>query len=220
VAAASRVARGVLIGLGLAAYAVLAHLSNAHPDQAPWGPLLAVAPVALAAVLLALRARHRFVALGVCAVAAIVVARLWPELETHYALLYAIQDAGVYAVLAAVFARTLAPGHEPLCAQFAAIVHGPLPPEVARYTRRLTAAWVAFFVALAIADALLFAVLPLAVWSAFANFVTLPLVGVMFAIEYAVRRRALPHLEHRGLLLTLRTVFGSGWRPSLAASRN
>ena len=40
-------------------------------------------------------------------------------------------------------------------------------------------------------SALLFFLTPLAVWSAFANFLTLPLVALMFVAEFLVRRRVL-----------------------------
>jgi len=219
-AGASRVARGVLIGLGLAAYAVLAHLSNAAPGHGGLGALLSILPVGLAALALALKARRRALPLALLASVVIAIALAWPWLELHYSVLYVIQEAGLYGALAAVFARSLAPGREPLCAYFASRVHGPLGPELARYTRSVTLAWAWFFVALAATIVALFLLLPLPRWSVFTNFCALPLVGLMFAAEYAVRRHALPTLEHRGLLVTLRAVFGSGWRPALAAPRH
>jgi uncharacterized membrane protein len=218
--AASRVARGVAIGAGAVAYAVLAHLSNSVPGNAALGALLAIAPLWLAALLLALRARRRTLPLLGCAFAALVIGVGWRDLEGHYSLVYLVQQAGTYAALALVFGRTLADGREPLCAHFAALVHGPLAPEVARYTRRVTQAWTVFFAVMAAALLVLFVAVPLPAWSAFANFCTLPLVGAMFAAEYAVRRRVLPNLEHRGLGVTLRAVFAGGGRPSVAAPRS
>ena len=62
----------------------------------------------------------------------------------------------------------------------------------------------------------LFVTAPLPVWSAFANFCTPALVALMFAAEYLVRRRALPHVQHQGILATLRAVSAGAFRPSVA----
>jgi len=48
---------------------------------------------------------------------------------------------------------------------------------------------------------------PLRIWSLFANFCVLPLIGLMFIAEYAVRRRALPQLPRRGILAAVRVYF-------------
>ena len=48
-----------------------------------------------------------------------------------------------------------------------------------------------FFATMAIVSSLLFFLAPLAVWSAFVNFLTLPLVALMFVAEFLVRRRVL-----------------------------
>jgi uncharacterized membrane protein len=205
-----------VIGAAVIAYAVLAHLSNSRPGTGELGALLAIGPLWLAAVFLAWRARHRALALAGCALALLAIALSWRQLESHFAWVYLVQQAGSYVALAVLFGRTLAAGREPLCSRFAALVHGPLAPEVARYTRRVTQAWTLFFVGIVVALVVTFLALPLREWSAFANFATLPLVGVMFIVEYAVRRRALPNMAHRGLGATLRAVAG-GWRPQVAS---
>lgn len=216
--ATSRVVRGVAIGAAAIAYAVLAHLSNSRPGNGALGALLAIGPLWGVAVLFAWRARHRALALAACALVALAIPLAWRDLESHFAWVYLIQQAGSYAALAVLFGRSLGSGREPLCSRFAALVHGPLAPEIAHYTRRVTQAWTLFFVAVTLALVIVYAAAPLPVWSAFANFGTLPLVGLMFVVEYAVRRRALPNLPHRGLGETLRAVAG-GWRPQATAPR-
>jgi uncharacterized membrane protein len=52
-------------------------------------------------------------------------------------------------------------------------------------------AWVIFFAAIIIISSLLFFLAPLAVWSIFVNFLTLPLVALMFIAEFMLRRRLL-----------------------------
>ncbi len=48
------------------------------------------------------------------------------------------------------FARTLLPGREALITRIARIGDPALPPQLCRYTRRLTAVWCAYFLAAAV----------------------------------------------------------------------
>jgi uncharacterized membrane protein len=86
-------------------------------------------------------------------------------------------------------------------------VHGPLGGAELRYTRQVTAAWGWFFIANMALTLLLYALVPLAVWSLFVNFFALPLIGLMFAAEYAVRRQVLKQVHTGGLIATLRVYF-------------
>jgi uncharacterized membrane protein len=55
----------------------------------------------------------------------------------------------------------------------------------------------------------LFEFAPLRVWSLFVNFLSLPLILLMFVAEYAVRRRVLPKVQRNGLIATLRVYFAN-----------
>jgi uncharacterized membrane protein len=59
------------------------------------------------------------------------------------------------------------------------------------------------------ATLILFLFAPLRLWSLFANFCVLPLIGLMFVAEYAVRRRALPQVPRRGILAAVRVYFAN-----------
>jgi uncharacterized membrane protein len=121
---------------------------------------------------------------------------------------YLVQQAGFYSILAFTFGRSLRTGSVPLCTQLADKVHGPLSALELRYTRKVTLAWAIFFLVNVAATFLLFAIAPLRVWSAFVNFGSLPLMLLMFAAEYAVRRHALPQVRRSsGLIDTLRVYF-------------
>lgn len=128
----------------------------------------------------------------------------WSALERHFSDLFFLEHAGVNLLLAIAFGRTLAAGHEPLCTRFATLLHGPLPADVERYTRRVTAAWTAFFLALFTASSVLYLGRFLPAWSLLANILSPMLVAAMFVIEYAVRLRALPHWERAGILSGIR----------------
>jgi uncharacterized membrane protein len=131
----------------------------------------------------------------------------WPQLTRNFSLVYLLQQFGFHAVMAASFGVSLLPGRRPLCTQLADKVHGPLGPAEISYTRRVTAAWTAFFLANAAMLLLLYAFAPLNLWSMFVNFASLPLIALMFAAEYAVRRRVLKQVSTGGLMATLRVYF-------------
>ncbi len=77
----------------------------------------------------------------------------------------------------------------------------------------VTIAWSLFFAAMALASTLLFFLAPLTTWSVFDNFLTLPLVALMFIAEYWVRRRALPDMQHAHILDAVRAFRNTSARP-------
>lgn len=179
-------------------YACLAHYTNAAGDRAA-GAALALAPLAIAVCAAALRSGWRGAALLLALGAGI--ARAWPWMLSHYSMLYWIEHAGTQTLIGYAFARSLAAGREPLCSRLARIVHGgALEPGVALYTRKLTGVWAAFSFGMAMLSTALYLLAPLRIWSVFANFITGPLIALMFIGEYLLRRRLLPHVEHAGIL--------------------
>lgn len=172
--------------------------------------MLAVAPLLLVALALAWRSSRRLPALALCALGLALLWRYWPMLTQNFGAVFLLQHAGFISLLGWAFGRTLARGREPMCTRFARLVHGPLPPDVAAYTRKVTIAWTVFFTVVAGASLLLYAFAPIRVWSAFANLLTLPLVGLMFAVEYVVRLRVLPDFEHASIVAGVRAF----WRSS------
>jgi uncharacterized membrane protein len=203
---AHRSVRVITITLAVIAYAVLAHFSNAVPGNESLGAFLAMAPLWLAAVILAWRSSRRRLGLFACGLAALLAYAGWDSLKSHFAWLYLIQQAGAYGLLGISFGRSLGHQRVPLCTRFATLVHGPLSVSATRYTRSVTVAWTIFFAAMSSALLLLYVTAPLAAWSVFANFCTAPLVALMFIGEYLVRHRALPDMQHASILDTIRAV--------------
>jgi uncharacterized membrane protein len=192
-------ARAAAFGAVGLVYAVLAHRSNTA-DSGRAGALLALAPMAAAALVLGWRSRRRLPAM-ILALAACVAALLaLPLLQRHTGTIYWLEHAGSQSLLCIAFARSLAPGRESMCTMFARIVHGTLEPAMERYTRQVTFAWSLFFGSMALVSTVLFFGAPIRVWSAYANFLTAPLIALMFVAEYAVRRRVLPGIEHAGIV--------------------
>lgn len=199
------IARGIAGAALVIAYEAGAHHVVGTPGLAGLGLALVLAPAALLALGTALSSPRRVLLLPLLAAAAVA---LWVSrgvLVRHYEWGLFLEHALVNGALGWVFGRTLARGREPLCSRFAAMVHGrPLAPEVAAYTRRITAAWTSFFVVVVAVSALLFATASLDTWSTFANYLTLPLAALMFVGEHACRRIALPHVRRSSIVESFR----------------
>lgn len=201
---AARMTRWFGIGLLLLGYPVLAHYTNVNVQNGKLGAVVAVAPVFVIGLLYALRSSPRWVWLSLFALAGTAGGASWTSLEHHFGVLYWLQDAGMQCVLFMTFARTLVAGRKPLCTHFAEIAHGAITPQHAHYARQVTWAWTFFFGLMAIVSTLLFFLAPLTVWSVFANFLTLPLVALMFILEHWVRRKLLPERSHSPIFDTFR----------------
>lgn len=190
----------ILRWLGIAAlliaYSVGVHYTNGSPQHAELGALLAIAPVVILAALLALRSPHPIVWLVPVVLGCAGLWLLREGIENHYGLIYWVQHAGMQVILCVTFARTLFAGRQPLCTRFAEALHPPLSEAQTVYTRQVTVAWAVFFAAIALISTGLFAFAPVSVWSFFDNFLVLPLVVLMFVVEYGVRRLVLPNVEH------------------------
>ena len=192
-----QVALLVVLSVG---FAVAAHAALVKGIPPTAGALLSLVPVSLFLGWAAVRSRHRAAAAAVLALAAIALALGWAHLERHFADVFFVQHVTINLVLAAVFGRTLFGGREPLVTRFALMIHGELPAEVARYTRRVTVAWTALFLAIVAASCTLYLGGWLAAWSFLANFLNPLLLVAMFVLEYAVRHRVLPDWERVGVM--------------------
>jgi uncharacterized membrane protein len=195
--------------LFVVAYATLSHYSNSMAKTHDLGVGLAVAPVLTVGLLLLWRWTHWAVALLAAAAAAVLLRQYWAALERSFAWVYLIQEGGFYSLMAASFGQSLLGGRVALCTQLADKIHGPLSPQEVIYTRRVTAAWALFFVLVCVVTVGLFLFAPLRIWSMYANFCVLPLIGLMFVAEYAVRKHALPQVRRRGILAAVRVYFAS-----------
>jgi len=199
-------------------YAILVHYTNSNANAKPLGVVLASAPPLALGLALAWRSSYRLPALALAALLAGLILSHWRILQSKYPLVYLLEDVGVYALLSVTFARSLVRPRVPLCTYWADLVHGPLPAAVARYTRKTTAAWAIFFVLIGATSLTLYQLASLPVWSAFSNFVALPLVVLMFLGEYAVRRRVLPPAHRTGLWASVRVYLDSS-RPTRTAGQ-
>lgn len=121
---------------------------------------------------------------GLAALLAALVAGVILLNSERLLLLY---PAAVSFGLLLIFGRSLLVG-QPVIERIARLSEPDLPPEGVRYTRRVTLVWCGFFVFNgAIAFASVFA--PRSWWLLYNGCIAYVLMGLLFAAEYAVRRR-------------------------------
>jgi uncharacterized membrane protein len=195
--------------VAIIAYYGLSHYSNSHAQARDLATGLALAPMLILGALLVWRWLGGPLATLAALLAGLLLHQYWPGLTRNFSLLYFVQQFGFYSLMALSFGTTLIGPRVPLCTMLADKVHGPLTPQELRYTRHVTAAWTLYFVLNMLATWLLFKFAPLRIWSLFVNFCSLPLLALMFAGEYWVRRRVLPQVHGSGIVATLRVYFAA-----------
>jgi uncharacterized membrane protein len=191
------VALAVLLSAG---FALLAHFAIIDKLTPTVGALLSLVPVTALALWAVRRSRHRAAAFVAILAFGALLWMGWGTLQRHFPDLFFVEHAGANLALAFVFGRTLFGGREALCTRFARLLHGTLPVEVERYSRRVTAAWTIFFATLFALSCTLYFGGFLAAWSVLANILSPILTVAMFMVEYAIRHRVLPQWERVGLL--------------------
>lgn len=197
-------------GVGVLVFQVFAHRGTVSASPLSRDAVLAVAPFAALLLWFAWRSRRAGLMLGLWTLLMLVATLSWKAIGAHLEWLYFITHVGINSVLFLTFARSLGPGRLAVCTDLAVVVHGTLSPPVLRYTRRVTLAWATFFGVMSAVSVVLFVVAPIAVWSAFANLLTLPLVALMFVAEYWIRTRVLPPEDCFGVLAGVRAYLQRG----------
>ena len=192
--------------LGIAAlviaYSLLAHYTILHAHDL--GAAVAIAPLLAIALTLAWNSPRRLIMLSALLLMCIVLISEWSVLEQHFGVVYWMQEVSLQLILLMTFGRTLFAGRQPLCTRFAEAVHPPLTLQHENYARKVTVAWTLFFAVMALTSTLLFFLTPLRIWSVFANFLTLPLIALMFIAEYRVRKWALPDVQNTNIFDAVR----------------
>ena len=140
-------------------------------------------------------------------VGGVLAALLGAAVLLHQQALSALPSIALNLMFAGVFGATLRQGYTPLIVRIAELDGGALAPPFARYLRALTQAWAIFFVTMAGLSLVLILYAPFEWWSLFVNVLMWPLVGMMFAVEWMVRRFAFKELPpHTPLHIVARIV--------------
>lgn len=206
--------KGLLLLAALVGYQGLLHWAISS-DPRGLGEFLTIAPLAAALIWFMGRSWRGRLGLTLLTLAVIAGWIGWGA-DANPALVYLLPHVGAYLFMLWLFGRTLMPGREALITRLARRVHGTLPAEIERYTRRVTTAWCLFFAGMALTSLLLFLFATLAVWSVFANLLSVPLVGAMFLAEYLHRVQRYPNFSHASIRSSIRAFQkhrGSGPAP-------
>jgi uncharacterized membrane protein len=183
-------------------YPLLAHLSVILADRRlQWLALVWLLGISLSG---ALMQRRAWAWIAWTAAAALI---WWLVVEGHGLYALFVPPAAIPAALFFLFAGSLRAGQTPLITRIATLMHdGPLPDDLARYTRQVTVLWAAVCAALFLSALLLALFAPPQLWSLMTNVVHYLALGAVFLLEYAWRRIRFRHHEHLGLVQFLRRV--------------
>jgi len=192
-------ARTVLVGSVGATYVAGSHWLMTSAPASSWNALVVVGPMLAALAVFAARRGPRLVAGFALVGLAALALQAWRGGGLAPATLYLAQHVAIHAALAIMFALTLRAGQEPLVTALARRVHDGLTPDLARYTRKVTISWVAYFVLMAATSLALFALAPFAAWAVFANLLTPLALVLMFVGEFLLRYRLHPEFERATL---------------------
>ena len=200
----------LLLGLDL----FLANFLSPKTEVSAAVVVLAFLPITLILLDVLWHTSGKRVALAVAVLIALGGVLLLPQLQAQISLIYLLQHLTANLLLGFWFGRSLWRNRQPLCTQFAGVLHPRMTPLLVHYTTRVTQAWTIFFFAMATTSILLYLFAPITIWSIFANSLTLPLLVLMFGAEYFVRRRILPPEDQLGPLSAFRA-----YRRSVLARR-
>jgi uncharacterized membrane protein len=194
-------------GAALVAYALASHWLMVHAANAPWAVAALFGPL-LVAVSGVAWARQQWPTLAACSllvvVLAVIVARGGVQ---DMQRMYVLQHGTLHLALAWSFAITLRTGSTPFITAMARGLHTRLgqdfTPDMHQYTQRLTTVWVAYFLGMVLASALLFWLAPWPVWSVFGNLATPLAAATLFVGEHLLRYRLHPEFAR----VSLRSAF-------------
>lgn len=196
--------QALVVGVLILGYAALSHYSETAAGARGLAAGLTVGPVLLIGLVLVAHWAGRWIALTAAASSLALLYRFWPAVEHNYEWADLIQQCGIYALIAASFARSLWGDRRPLCTELAAKLHGELTAVEIAYTRRATAAWSGLYAVITVLILTLFFTAPRHVWSLFVNFGTFALIILAGIADHAIRRRVLPRHPGGGLLGIIR----------------
>ncbi len=215
---AARVAAIVLASL---AYVAGSHWLMTQTEASAWNVVGVLSPMLLLIALGTWRGAHRWV--GVVSLLSLLVLcalALWGIQVSSHAL-YLAQHAGINFFLAIFFGSTLRPGHTALITAVALRVHrGRLSPGHLPYTRKLTLAWVVFFLSIVVVSLLLYAYASFETWAVFANIVTPIATGLMFGVEHLMRYRLHPEFERASVVEAVRAYMQGNEPPARPLPRH
>jgi uncharacterized membrane protein len=179
----------------VAMYAVASHLLMTHASNHPWTVAALFGPLLAAAAWSGWRARQPRWLLGSALALVVLVTVVARGGVDDVNRLYVLQHAGIHLALALTFGATLRAGATPLIVAMGEKVHREFTAEMRAYARRLTLAWVVYFVGMVVVSLLVYALAPWSWWSFFCNLITPAAAVGFFVAEHVWRHLRHPHFE-------------------------
>lgn len=192
--------RALVLALLAVAYPFVSYWANVSAKPGLLGVVFPFLPVLFLTLGLAWSSRPRWLWLSAYLVACAILWRNKGLFLAHYSWAFLFEDAGTLTALCLLFARTLRPRRVPLITRLSTLVHGPLSPLLAAYTRRVTQTWALLFGGLAATSVTLFVYGPRPLWAFSANVLTPLLMAAVFLGEYGIRRLVIPPDQCAGFL--------------------
>lgn len=205
-AAGWRLAAGVAALVG---YALLSNWLMVHAANEPFTVALLFGPLLLAVAALGWR-RRQWLTLAACAaLLLLLVAVVLRGGVADAQRLYVLQHGGIHLALAWTFGMTLRAGEKALITDLAEGLHSRLnqsfTPALARYTRGVTMLWAAYFLAMVVVSAALYALAPWPWWSFYCTVLTPLAAAALFVAEYLWRYQRHPDFPR----VTMRAAFNA-----------
>lgn len=199
-----------VVAIGATVYSITGGILSSHAAVAVPSRLevlVAAFPPLAFLVLVTRRSSYEWVAWAMCLIAGVWLAARPIQDVRPLEWAYLLDHVAPNLSLALLFGRSLRAGQDPYCSHIAEKLHGSLSPLLARYTRGVTVAWTVFFCVVALSSIVLFSAARFSIWTRFAWLSTLPLLVLMFIIEYVCRFYFLPARERSGPVEVIRTLF-------------
>ena len=196
--------RFLAVGVAAVGYVLGSHWLMTRAPASEWSALLVVGPMLALAAFLAWQRRQRLLAALAALATAALAWQAWQGGGIAPGSIYVAQHVAIHVLLAFVFGLTLQPGRESLVTALARRVHGRLTPDMEAYSRKVTATWTIYFLAMAALSLALYALAPFATWAAFANLATPLAMLALFVGEYLLRYWLHPEFERATLSQALR----------------
>jgi uncharacterized membrane protein len=181
-----QIRKGMAI-LGLVIAPIGIHVAMATQRGMLWAGALVVLEAGLIAWIALSFLTAKPLRLAGCAMVLALTAAVWTFSPNGVIASSAIPHAIAYLSVLTVFGASLLPGRKPIVTTLAEKSRGPLPPEVIRYTRRVTWAWCLFCASQLLLSLLLLLFAPAETWSVFVNVLNWPLLAAMVCVEFAWR---------------------------------
>lgn len=177
----------ILLGIVFVAYPVIVWIGLREQSPRLIAAVLLCVMLPVAAWRLRRSSREAMRGLAIVPIVTVVVLSLSAALDAAGFLLAV--PVLINTIFLCVFGASLRRGTMPMVERFARLQEPDLTPEQVAWCRLWTVIWCVFFVANATTALVLAVAAPLAWWATYNGLVAYVLIGILFAVEWTLRRR-------------------------------